>query len=67
MVWITPHPYSLSFGDLYQKATGIWAIIGADRSFDLSWHGSLRIVESIFHLDRDFKLILSGECPPPAR
>jgi len=60
MVWITHHPHSLSFRDLYQKTAGIWAIIGTDRPFDLSWHENLPIVESIFYLDSDFNLILNN-------
>jgi hypothetical protein len=61
MVWITHHPHGPSFRDLYQKAAGIRAIIGTDRSFDLSWHNNPRMVESIFHLDGDFNLILAEE------
>jgi hypothetical protein len=61
MVWITHHPHSPSFRDLYQEATGIRAIIGADRSFDLPWHRNLQIVGSIFHLARDCNLILSAK------
>ena len=58
MAWITHHPRSPSFRDLYQKTAGIWAIIGTDRSFDLSWHKSLPTDKSIFHLGSDFNLIL---------
>jgi len=58
MVWITHHPHSPPFRDFYQKAAGIRAIIGTDRSLDLSWHESLPIDKSIFHLDSEFNLIL---------
>jgi hypothetical protein len=63
MAWITHHPRSPSFRDLYQKTAGIWAIIGTDRSLDLSWHESLPIDKSIFHPDSNFNLILTRECP----
>jgi hypothetical protein len=63
MAWITHHPRSPSFRDLYQKTAGIWAIIGTDRSFDLSWHESLPTDKSIFHPDSNFNLILTGEYP----
>jgi hypothetical protein len=58
VVWIPHHLHSLSFRDFYQKAAGIRAIIGTDRSLNLSWHESLPIDKSIFHLDSEFNLIL---------
>jgi hypothetical protein len=65
MAWITHHPRSPFFRDLYQKAAGIWAIIGTEGSFDLSWHESLPIDKSIFDPDSNFNLVLTGECPVP--